>query len=133
MKIAYMNTDEVNLELAARTAARFGAVVCRLVPEGPPSDGLFDAVLYNLDEVPRDQRSNFLDRVRIDSSHRPTGVHGYDITDEQARALSRSGVVSSKRLHVDLLRDLFSAARRVREIVREEDVGTDLTWVDLAK
>ena len=87
MRIAYVNTDEVNQDLAERTASEYCAAVCILVPEGPPPDGLFDAVLYNLDEVPRDQRSALLERLRQATPHRPTAVHGYDITDEPARTL----------------------------------------------
>ena len=51
MRIAYVNTDEVNQDLAERTASEYCAAVCIPVPEGPPPDGLFDAVLYNLDEA----------------------------------------------------------------------------------
>ena len=55
MRIAYVSTDEVDQALAARIAAECGAVVCNLLPHDPPPDGLFDAVLYNLDDVPRDR------------------------------------------------------------------------------
>jgi hypothetical protein len=133
MKLAYMNSDEVNQELAVRVAALHGAVVYRLVPDSPLLDGPFDAVLYNLDEVPSGERSVLLDRLCLDSPHRPTAVHGYDITEEQARSLNRSGIPYTLRLHRDLLRNLLSAARRNREVVREDAVATDLTWVNLVR
>ncbi len=57
MRIAYLNKDEVNQHLAERMAAEYGAVICKLLSGEPFPDGLFDAVLYNLDEVPRDERS----------------------------------------------------------------------------
>ena len=138
MRIAYVNTDEVNQDLAERTASEYCAAVCILVPEGPPPDGLFDAVLYNLDEVLRDQRSALLERLRQATPHRPTAVHGYDITDEQARTLRRHGVAVAQRLHPALLRRLCTAglckaARRSRATVPSDGALTDLTWVNLAK
>ena len=36
MRIAYVNIDEVNRDLAARMAAKFGAVVYELLPQDPP-------------------------------------------------------------------------------------------------
>jgi hypothetical protein len=131
MRIAYVNTDEVDQALAAQMAAECGAVVCTLLPQDPPSDGLFDVVLYNLDDVPRDERSALLERLRRGQPDRPTAVHGYDLTDEQARALSRNGVAAARRLHTGLIRSLLTAARRGRETVPPDDAGTELTWVNL--
>jgi hypothetical protein len=133
MRIAYVNTDEVNQDLAERTASEYCAAVCILVPEGPPPDGLFDAVLYNLDEVPRDQRSALLERLRQATPHRPTAVHGYDITDEQARTLRRHGVAVAQRLHPALLRSLCKAALRSHATVPSDGALTVLIWVNLAK
>ena len=134
MRIAYVNTYEVNQDLAERTASEYCAAVCIRVPEGPPPDGLFDAVLYNLDEVPRDQRSALLERLCQATPHRPTAVHGYDITDEQARTLRRHGVAVAQRLHPALLRSLCKAARlRSHATVPSDGALTDLTWVNLAK
>ena len=114
MRIAYMTTDEVDQALAARMAAECGAVVCALLPKDAPPDGLFDAVLYNLDDLPRDERSVLLDGLRRARPDRPTAVHGYDITDEQARALHDNGVAAARRLHLRLLRSLLTVARRER-------------------
>jgi len=133
MRIAYVNTDEVNQDLAERTASDYCAAVCILVPEGPPPDGLFDVVLYNFDEVPRDQRSALLERLRQATPHRPTAVHGYDITDEQARTLRRHGVAVAQRLHPALLRSLCKAALRNHATVPSDGALTDLTWVNVAK
>ncbi len=80
MKIAYMTTDEVNLDLASRTAGDYDATVCMLVPDALVPDGAFDAVLYNLDEMPGDQRSALLERLQQAAPLRPTAVHGYHIT-----------------------------------------------------
>src|SRR5689334_22481470 len=112
MRIAYVSTDEVDQALVARIAAECGAAVCTRLPKDPPPDGLFDAVLYNLDDVPRDQRPALLDELRRAGGDRPTAVHGYDITVEQAQALDRNGVAAARRLHPGLIRRLLTAARR---------------------
>jgi hypothetical protein len=131
MRIAYATADEVNQALAVRMAAKCEAIVCRLRPGEVAPDGLFDAVLYELDEVPRDQRPAFLEELCLGTPDCPTAVHGYDITDEQARTLNRNGVEAAQRLHSDLLRSLVTAARRNRETVPQDDIGTAMTWVDL--
>lgn len=133
MRIAYATTDEVNQALAARVAAEFGAVISTRLPKDPPPDGLFDAVIRNLDDMPRDNRSALLEGLRLGKPARPTAVHGYDISDEQLRTLKRSGVAAARRLHAELLRSLFAAARQSREAVLAEDDSTDLTWVNLVK
>jgi hypothetical protein len=132
MRIAYASTDEVNQNLAVRIAAECGVEVCKRLPEDPPPDGLCDAVLYNLDDVPRAERSALLEGFRRGKPDHPTAVHGYDITDEQARTLSRNGVAAARRLHPALLRSLFTAARQNRVTVPQDDTKTDLTWVNLA-
>jgi hypothetical protein len=111
MRIAYMSTDEVNQALATKMAAECGAVVCGVVPKEPPPDGQFDGVLYNLDDVSRDQRSALIEGLCLGTPEHPTAVHGYDITDEQARTLRRNGVVAARRLQLVLLRSLCKSAR----------------------
>jgi hypothetical protein len=133
MRIAYVNTDEVNQDLAVRTAVQHGAVIFSLAPEGPSPDGLFDAVLYNLDDVPQGHRFPLLEGLRYDEPHMATAVHGYDITDEQVQTLKRNGVGAARRLHPGLLCDLFIAARKRGEAVQQNDAATELTWVNLAK
>src|SRR4051812_3817540 len=117
MRIACATTDEVNQALAAQMAAKCGAIICHLRPGEVPPYGLSDAVLYNLDDVPRDQRPAFLEGLCLGTPDCPTAVHGYDIADEQGRTLNRSGVAAVPRLHLELLRDLFTAARESRAAV----------------
>jgi hypothetical protein len=133
MRVAYATTDEVNQALAAQMAAECGAIICDRRPGEVPPNGLFDAVLYNLDDVPRDQRPAFLEGLCLSTPDCPTAVHGYDITDEQARTLNRNGVAAARRLDLDLLRNLLTAARESRAAVPRDEAGTDLTWVNLAK
>ncbi len=131
MRIAYLTTDEVNQALAAHLVAECSAVVCTLLPKDPSPAGPFDAVLYDLDGVPSDDRSALLERLGRGKPDRPTAVHGYDLTVEQATALNRNGVAAARRLHTGLLRSLVNAVRRDRQTVPPDDSGTDLTWVNL--
>jgi hypothetical protein len=131
VRIAYLSNDEVDQALADGMARKCGAVICTRPPEDPPPDGLCDAVLYNLDDLPRDRRSALLEELRRAKPDRPTAVHGYDMTEEQARALDRCGVAASRRLHPGLIHRLLTAARRDRETVPEDDAGTEMTWINL--
>jgi hypothetical protein len=131
MRITYVSTDEVNQALVARMAAECGAVVDTVLPQNSTPDGRFDAVLYNLDDVPRDRRSALLEELCRAKPGRPTAVHGYDLTDKQARALNRGGVATARRVHPGLIRSLLTAARRDLQTVPQDDAGTELTWVNL--
>jgi hypothetical protein len=131
MRIAYITTDEVNQALVARLVAECGAVICTLLPTDQSPAGLFDAVLYDMDSMTKDQRSALLERLCSGPADRPTAVHGYGITAEQATVLNRAGVAVARRLHPRLLRRLLSAVRRGRETVPADDAGTELTWVNL--
>ena len=77
MRIAYMNTDEVNQALAERMAVACGAVVRTVLTKDSAPDGQFDAILYNLDDVPRAERFVLLEELRIGTPHSPAAVHGY--------------------------------------------------------
>jgi hypothetical protein len=133
MRIAYVTTDEVNHDLAERTASKCGAAVRKLLPNGPAPDGVYDAVLYNLDDMPRDEQLTLLEKLHQATPQRPTAVHGYDISEEQIRALGHHGVAAARRFHRDLLRDLIAAAQRLSAAIAADDTATDLTWVNLAQ
>jgi hypothetical protein len=120
MRIAYMNTDEVNEALAEQMAVACGAVVRTVLPKDPAPDGQFDAILYNLDDVPREERSVLLGELRLGRPHSPAAVHGYDLTDEQVRTLEQSGVAAALRLSADLVCSLCKAAQKRRESVPPE-------------
>jgi hypothetical protein len=131
MRIAYMTIDEVNQALAAHLVAECSAVVCTLLPKHPSPAGPFDAVIYDLDGMPSDERSALLEHLGRGTPDHPTAVHGYDLTVEQTGALIRNGVAAARRLHTGLLRSLLSAVRRVRETVPPDDARTELTWINL--
>ena len=131
MRIAYMTTDEVNRASAAQMAGEFGAFICALAPKDSPPDNQFLAVLYDLDDIERQQRAELVAQIVSRASTRPTAVHGYDITDEQAATLRRHGVAVSKRLHAGLIRSLCKAAQPSRATVPADDDRTELTWVNV--
>jgi hypothetical protein len=133
MRIAYMNTDEVNEAMAEQMAAACGAVVRTVLPKDPAPDGQFDAILYNVDDVPREGRSVLLEELRLGKPHSPAAVHGYDLTDEQVKTLGQSGTAAARRLSANLVRRLCRAARKHRDSAPPDENATELTSVTLAK
>ena len=130
MRIAYVATDEVNQALAAQMADKCGAIVCHLRPGEVHPDGLFDAVLYNLDDMPRDERSAFLEGLCLGKPDRPTAVHGYDITDEQARTLNRNGVAASRDAFIPTC---FAVCARLATEPRDRPTGRRPDGPDLGQ
>jgi hypothetical protein len=133
MRIAYVSNDEVNRELAARMAAELGAAFYTMHPHGPAPEENFDVVLYNLDDLATHDQAVLVEGLRRGAGQRPTGVHGYDVTDEQASNLKRIGVATSRRLHRNLLRGLCTAALQHHQALEYDESSADLTWVNLEK
>ena len=133
MRIAYVAIDEVNQALADRMAAKCGAIICHLRPGEVHPDGQFDAVLYNLDDVPRDQQPAFLEGLCLGAPDCPSAVHGYAIADEQAQALGRQGVAVAQRLHPALLRSLCRRAARRHEESRDRPIRRRPDGLDLGQ
>jgi hypothetical protein len=106
VRIAYVNTDEVNQAVAAQMAVKLGAVVCDLHPKDPPPDGMYDAALYNLDDVPKHQRDDVLEEILRGPATCPKAVHGYDLSEDQAALLRLRGVAVAQRLQLGLFRIL---------------------------
>jgi hypothetical protein len=131
MRIAYVTTDEVNQALAAKMAAECGAVICALLPKDPLPAGQFHAVLNDLDDVQKHKRGEVIAQILRSPSTCPRAVHGYDITDRQAKDLRRHGIAVGQRLHRALIRTLCKAAQPSRATVPPDGELTDLTWVNL--
>jgi hypothetical protein len=130
MRIAYLTIDEVNLARAVKLADRWGGTISLVRPGDQTATTGFDAVLHDLDVVPRQQRNALLEDFYDNPPARPTAVHGYGLTDEQAETLHRHGVVVAQRLHAGLVRSLCRAIRRSRVIVHAVDTPT---WINLAE
>ena len=130
MRIAYITNDEVNRSFAAQVGQQCGAFICALAPMDSPPDDRFQAVVYDLDDLQRQDRAELVAQIAGSPSTRPRAVHGFDITDEQARILRRHGVSISRRLHAGLIRSLCKAAQPSRATV-PPDEPTELTWVNV--
>jgi hypothetical protein len=133
MRIAYINSDEVNQAVAARMAGELGVVVCDMHPEGPPQDGMYDAVLYNLDDVMRHRGVDVLAEVLRGPSTCPKAVHGYCLTEDQAASLRLHGVAVAQRLQFDLFRTLCRTVLLNLASVPPDDALMEETWIDLAE
>src|SRR5437016_13201071 len=83
MRVAYLTADEVNVELARQWAAECGGHLQRIRPKDGVPYGRFDAVCYDLDDVPRERRAEILLVLLSGPITRPTAVHGYGLDDDQ--------------------------------------------------
>jgi hypothetical protein len=131
VRIAYVTPNEVNRLLVTRFADSLGCSVTPYHPEAVGCLGPFDAVLYDLDGVPAEDRPALLDRVLSGPPCCPTAVHGYSLPEEQALALRLRGVAVAQRLHPGLIRTLYRAALRELSTVPPDDALSDTTWIDL--
>jgi hypothetical protein len=111
MRIAYLTTDEVNLELASRLAADQQAQLEVIWPRDEPPDGRFDAVLYDLDCLPPPLRRQLLTNLAAGRAPRTAAVHSYALEGEPIKALLGQGVIVRRRLRATLFRRLSAAVR----------------------
>ena len=110
MRVAYLTTDEVNEHLALTMAA---ACDIQLVPRAPreaPPDGEFDAVLYDWDYLPPEQRQEL--RERLHAGHGPGRVivHGYNLGKKEVAAWRQQGITVFRRLESRVFRALLRPA-----------------------
>jgi hypothetical protein len=130
MRIAYINTDDVNRAVAARMARTLGVVVWDLHPKDPPPDGMYDAVLYNLDDMMRHRGGDVLAEILRGPSTCPKAVHGYGLSEHQAATLRLRGVAVAQRLQLDLIQTLYRTSVLNLVSVPPDDALVDETWID---
>jgi hypothetical protein len=112
--IAYLTTDEVNLDLADRLATECGATLYPLsFQDGPPS-GAFEAVLYDWDYLSPPWRQQLLAELLSRPAPCPVALHGYTLEEEHGEALRRHGVAVFRRLEPEVFRNLRRAAGQTR-------------------
>jgi hypothetical protein len=111
MLLAYLTTDEVNWDAITRLAEAHGVVVFAMSFQDPPPDGRFDAVLYDWDFIPPEQRQDIIKNRFVASSALPIAVHSYGICEEEEKLLQEKGVATFRRLGTKLLRFLKSNGR----------------------
>jgi hypothetical protein len=114
MRIAYLTLDEVNQHLAFTFADEQGASLdVHGRPEGI-SDREYDAVLYDPDSFPQDERTANLTTVLACPLNRPVAVHSYDFSADQLHFLRRRGAIVAHRLGSGVFARLMNSARAAR-------------------
>src|SRR5262249_8415548 len=103
MRIAYLTTDEVNRDLAARAGRACRATLEDVPHEGTSADNGYDAVLYDLAHLPPHPGRAALDELFAGRLEIPTAVHGYGLEDGQADVLRDLGVIVARRLEIGLM------------------------------
>jgi len=114
MRIAYVTCDPVNRDLAERLAEECRVELCPLGPGEVPAAASPDAVLYDLDFLPADDRRAALDGLAAGRPPCPAAVHSYNLADGAARELRRRGVGVARRLDRRVIAALHRAVRQRR-------------------
>lgn len=110
MRLGYLTTDHVNLELAHGLAEESGVTLYPLsYEETLEIDGL-DAALYDWDFLPVGWREELFVELREGASACPIAVHSYHVQDGPLKELRRKGVALFRRLG----REVFAELRRRR-------------------
>jgi hypothetical protein len=129
MRIAYRTLDDVNRDLATRLAARAGIDV--LSPGIGECVESFDAVVYDLDHLPTDFRDRLLSELASGQLTQVVGVHSYNLTDGQRRALRRRGICVRRRLGKVLMSRLLEPALVTRVRSRQSEQGSQAVESDV--
>jgi len=108
MRIAYLSTDEVNLDLARRWARKCGCKVVPLGPRHPLPNGDHEAAIYDLDFLPPVLRQQVLSRLLRGPRDGPIAVHSYNLGEQQVADLRSRGIHVWRRLE----RAIFLLLRR---------------------
>jgi hypothetical protein len=95
MQIAYLTTDDVNLDWAAQTASECGAPLAPFPPDCVMPNGAFAAVLYDLDHYDSQRGQAVLTELLSRPAPLP-GLHGYSLGDKEMAALQANGVIVSQ-------------------------------------
>ena len=98
MLVAYLTVDEVNQEVAASLAERCNLTLHPLSLRDWPRDGHFDAVMYDLDSFPAQERDEVLAQLLSSLPLYPVAVHSYNLDDGQVNRLRHNGIAVHRRL-----------------------------------
>jgi hypothetical protein len=107
MFICYVSLDDVNQRLAAETAEESGATIDYCASQAEMPVVPCDAVMYDLDNLPSDDRRRILNELRSGPAKRVSAVHSYNLKAADAEALRRNGVVVRRRLQRNWLTHLI--------------------------
>jgi hypothetical protein len=114
MRVAYLTTDEVNRELALEMADKCGLTLCPLEPRNGPPTKEYDAILYDWDSWPAEQRQETLAALLAGPLPHAVALHGYGLEDDQVETLRRHTIAVYRRLQPRAFRFLRRAVRVVR-------------------
>jgi hypothetical protein len=110
MRVAYLTTDEVNEHLAVTMAAACDIQLFPRAPRETPPDGEFDAVLYDWDYLPPEQRQELRERLRAGRGPGRVIVHGYNLGKKEVAAWRQQGITVFRRLESRVFRALLRPA-----------------------
>jgi hypothetical protein len=105
--IGYISLDDVNQCLAAETAEDYGATMDFFASHAELTVVPFDAVVYDLDNLPREDRRHILNELTAGPAKRLSVVHSYNLRPIDAEALRRNGVIVRRRLQRNWLTHLI--------------------------
>jgi hypothetical protein len=114
MRIAYLTTDEVNEDLAAKMSTRCGAALHAFSPADVPRNGAYDAVICDWDFLPRGQRKKIVCELIRNHGDRAVIVHSYNLSARQVRALRRRRVAVYRRLKPSIFVGLTRPRRMIQ-------------------
>jgi hypothetical protein len=136
MWAAYVTNDEVNLREAHEIAGACAITLCPLMPMTIDVDDDFDALIYDLDHLPPENRQVILENLLGGALPEPIAVHSYHLEPSQVKGLRARGVLVFSRLGFELFWRLselparldhphsFGAARAATQL-REENRGCE--------
>ena len=115
MFIAYISLDEVNQDLVTRTVDEHFETMATFASRAEMASWPCDAVIYDLDCLPRNDRERVLDELMGDPVRRLAAVHSYNLEPAEKRRLRRNGVIVRRRLHAGWLsRLILGRTRKIR-------------------
>jgi hypothetical protein len=126
MGIAYLSLDEVNHDLAARTAGDYGVDLDILTSPAEITASPCEAVIYDLDYLADHDRRHILDELTRGPADTLAVLHSYNLRPGEKRALRRNGVVVHRRLHPSWLGRLM---RRKSASTRALQLASALTGI----
>jgi hypothetical protein len=106
-----LTLDEVNQHLALAFADEHNVRLDVQAHAEHIREREYDAVIYDPDSFPRDERWANLTTVLACPLDRPVAVHGYDFSPDQMYVLRKRGAIVARRLGTEVFARLVTAVR----------------------
>jgi hypothetical protein len=128
MRVAYLTLDEVNQHLAFAFAGEHDVSLDVHARPEAIGEREYDAVLYDLDSFPLDERQANLTTVLDCPLNRPVAVHSYDFSADQLSVLRQRSAIVARRLRSKVFARLVSMVRAAqrRQLWPEPEMETSL-------